>query len=82
MNKEQKIPDNYIFEYREKIGKIIRELRENKNYSQDDLAGIMGVHRSTLSKIESGKFAITIDYLAKFSWYLDFEISLVGNEDV
>ncbi|RZJ99134.1 MAG: hypothetical protein EOO43_27225 [Flavobacterium sp.] len=31
----------------------------------------------TISKIETGKFAITIDYLAKFAWYLDFDIAFV-----
>ena len=37
----------------------------------------MEVNRSTISKVETGKFAITIDYLVKFAWYLDFDISVL-----
>jgi plasmid maintenance system antidote protein VapI len=31
---------------------------------------------STISKIENGKFSLTIDYLAKFGWALGFVIEL------
>lgn len=65
---------------RESIGKKIREFRENKGYSQDYLAELMKVDRSTISKIENGRFAISIDYLAKFSQHLDFNISLIENK--
>jgi len=37
----------------------------------------MEVNRSTISKIENGKFAITIDYMVKFGWFLDFDIVLI-----
>jgi transcriptional regulator with XRE-family HTH domain len=40
------------------------------------LAGLMKISRSTISKIENGKFAISIDYLAKFAWHLDFDVRL------
>lgn len=77
---DQLNPD-YIKDYRQKIGDTIRFLREKKGYNQDELAEIMGIHSSTISKIENGKFAITLDYLAKFAWYLDFEVSVneIGN---
>jgi transcriptional regulator with XRE-family HTH domain len=80
MKAKNRIPDNYIQTYRENIGKNIRTVREEKGYSQDELAEIMEVHRSTISKIETGKFAITIDYLVKFAWYLDFDIALVEKD--
>jgi transcriptional regulator with XRE-family HTH domain len=48
-----------------------------KGFSQDELSEIMEVNRSTISKVETGKFAITIDYLVKFAWYLDFDISVL-----
>ncbi len=38
------------------------------------------VNRSTISKVETGKFAITIDYLVKFAWYLDFNISVLEKQ--
>ncbi len=77
MNKKSRPSDAYIQDKRESIGMSIRAFREKKGYSQDELAEIMEVHRSTISKVETGKFSITIDYLVKFAWYLDFDICLV-----
>ena len=77
MNKQSRPPEQYIQENREAIGKEIRAFREKKGFSQDDLSEIMEVNRSTISKVETGKFAITIDYLVKFAWYLDFDISVL-----
>lgn len=68
----------YLQEYRQRIGESIRESREKKGYSQDELADIMEVNRSTISKIENGKFSISIDYIVKFGWYLDFDIVLLS----
>ena len=80
MNKKSRPTDQYIQERREMIGRSIRELREKKGYSQDELAEIMEVHRSTISKVETGKFSISIDYLVKFAWYLDFDISVLEKQ--
>ncbi len=77
MKAKEKISEQHIKDYRESVGRNIRLIREKRGYSQDELAEIMDVHRSTISKIETGKFAITIDYLVKFGWYLDFEISFL-----
>lgn len=77
MNKSKKPTDLYIYGYRKLIGKSIRAFREKRGYSQDELAEIMDVHRSTISKVETGKFSISIDYLVKFAWYLNFDISVV-----
>lgn len=81
MNKKSRPTGQYILENREIIGKQIRTFREKKGLSQDELAEIMEVNHSTISKIETGKFAITIDYLAKFAWYLDFNIAVVEKQD-
>ena len=80
MNKKSRPSEQYIQENREVIGKQIRVFREKKGFSQDELAEIMDVNRSTISKVETGKFAITIDYLVKFAWYLDFNISVLENQ--
>ena len=77
MNNKSRPTEQYIQENREVIGKQIRAFREKKGFSQDELAEIMEVNRSTISKVETGKFAITIDYLVKFAWYLDFNISVL-----
>ena len=80
MNKKSRPTEQYIQENREAIGKQIRAFREKKDFSQDELAEIMEVNRSTISKVETGKFAITIDYLVKFAWYLDFNISVLEKQ--
>jgi transcriptional regulator with XRE-family HTH domain len=59
------------------IGARIRELRKACGYSQAILAERMNISRTTVSKIESGSFAFSIDYLARFAWYLGFEIALL-----
>ena len=71
---------NYLQKYRQKIGERIRTFREEKGYSQDELAEIMVVSRSTISKIENGKFSVSIDYLVKFGWHLGFEVALEKKE--
>lgn len=71
------LSDQFVQENRQAIGMRLRALREKKGYSQDELAGLMDINRSTISKIETGKFAITIDYLLRFAWHLDFDISIL-----
>lgn len=80
MNKKTGPTEEYIQEHRETIGRHIRAFREKRGYSQDELAEIMDVHRSTISKVETGKFAISIDYIVKFAWYLDFDISVIEKQ--
>ena len=74
MNQESGPSQKFIQDNREAIGRQIREYREKKGFSQDELAQLMQIHRSTISKVESGKFAITVDYFLKFGWYLGFQI--------
>lgn len=76
MKMEFESKEKFIRDYRIKIGDAIKNIREKKGYSQDELAEIMNVNRSTISKIENGKFNLSIDYLSKFSWFLDFEFQL------
>ncbi|WP_309640763.1 helix-turn-helix transcriptional regulator [Flavobacterium sp.] len=68
--------ETYLNGCRLKMGETIREIREKKGYSQEQLADIMKVSRTTISKIESGKFNCSIDYLSKFSWFLGFEVTI------
>jgi len=49
-----------------KMGETIRKIREKKSYNQEQLAEIMKAYRTTISKIESGKFNCSLDYLSKF----------------
>ncbi|WP_285269209.1 helix-turn-helix transcriptional regulator [Kaistella rhinocerotis] len=69
-----------ILENRVKTGSSLRAIRENRGWSQEQLAEKMNISRSTISKIESGKFNCSIDYLAKFASFLDFEIILQDSQ--
>jgi DNA-binding XRE family transcriptional regulator len=68
---------NEFLSNRLKIGEYIKTFRKQKGFSQFDLAIRMNVSRTTISKIENGKFAITVDYLEKLSKFLDFDLKLI-----
>jgi transcriptional regulator with XRE-family HTH domain len=67
-------------EKRKAIALEIKKIREEKGLSQLELAEKMGVARSTISKIENGEFAFSVDYLIKLSENLNFTIKLEKNE--
>lgn len=74
--------ENHLHNSRIKMGESLRQIREKKGYNQEQLAEIMKVSRTTISKIESGKFNCSLDYLSKFSWYLGFDFSIVENKNI
>jgi DNA-binding XRE family transcriptional regulator len=45
--------DNQSASYRIKVGESVKSFREKKGYSQDDLAALMDVNRSTISKLKT-----------------------------
>lgn len=69
--------ESWIKDYRLKLGDKIRHVREQRGYSQEQLADMMDINRSTISKIENGKFSITVDYLVRFSIFLDYEFKVI-----
>jgi transcriptional regulator with XRE-family HTH domain len=77
MNAELTATENQIKDYRLKLGDKIRIVREQRGYSQEQLSELMNINRSTISKIENGKFSITVDYLVRFSIFLDYEFKVV-----
>ncbi len=80
MEKFQLTKEEFVKSCRYIIGEEIRKYRDSKGYSQEHLASLMDISRATISKIENGKFAISIDYLAKFAWHLDFDIKVSENK--
>ena len=50
-----------------KIGQKTAELRKRAGISQQRLAGMLGVSRTTITQIENGKRKVSVDELAKFS---------------
>lgn len=64
-------------DYRLKLCDKIRIVREKRGRSQVQLGEKMAINRSTISKIENEKFGITVDYLVRFSIFLDYEFKLI-----
>lgn len=57
------------------IGKRIRQLREEKNISQSDLAAMCNFEKSNMSRIESGNTSPTIYTLFKIATKLEVQLS-------
>lgn len=73
--------EKLIKEFRFYLGKEIKSVRKSKNMSQNELAKKLGIDRSTISKIENGKFSISVDYLVKFSMALDYVFCVIKKEN-
>ena len=62
---------------RERIGLRIMALRKMKNWSQDELAGLAGIQRSHLSRIEAGKYSVTLEIIQAIAEALDMTVDLI-----
>jgi transcriptional regulator with XRE-family HTH domain len=80
MDDMQQAKETFIRTNRTNIGIEIKRFRAKKGFSQSHLAELMGISRATISKIENGKFAFSVDYLAKFAWHLDFHVKISQND--
>lgn len=65
-----------------KIAERLKEIRESRGLSQEKVAELMNVSRTTISKIESGKFNCSIDYLSKFAIVLRFDVVLLKTSNL
>lgn len=61
---------------RGRIGKKIREIREKKGLTQESLSELTGMTRTTISKIEAGKFNASVDLLGRILSALDAELDI------
>lgn len=62
---------------RERIGKRIRELREAKGLTQRDIEERTGLAHNHITRIEAGRYNVSIDTLAKIAAALDAEINIL-----
>lgn len=65
------------------IGTNIKRLREQRGMKQNEIADLIGMHRSNYSKIESGQREISIAALDKIAKYFDIsldELVHMGND--
>lgn len=56
------------------IGENIRKIREDKGFTQQQIADLVGMHRSNYSKVETAQRELSISALAKVAKF--FEMSL------
>lgn len=59
----------------EMFGTQLRQLRENKGLSQQELADISNVSKITIQRIENSKFSVTLDTLVSISKGLNITLS-------
>jgi transcriptional regulator with XRE-family HTH domain len=64
-----------IDQLQQKIGNKIRELRESKGISQQNLAAICNFEKANLSRLEAGRTNPTISTLFKISQALEITIT-------
>lgn len=57
----------------------IRDLREDRDWKQEYVAGLLGIRQTTYSKYELGKILVPIDMLIKLADLYDVSLDyLVG----
>lgn len=63
------------------IGQRIAQLRKEQGLSQAELADKCGMQRPHIARVESGRYGITLDVLARIVQALDARIELVPKAD-
>ncbi|MDO9578741.1 MAG: DUF4065 domain-containing protein [Candidatus Cloacimonadales bacterium] len=66
-----------MVDFNKQIGIRIKNLREEIGFSQEQLAGELGVRREVISNIENGKRKATVEELSKISKILNTSVDLL-----
>lgn len=66
---------------KEKFGYKVKELRENKGFSIEQLANISNVDRNYISDIEKGKRNVSIEIMEKIILALDTDLVQFFNDN-
>ncbi|MBB4044919.1 transcriptional regulator with XRE-family HTH domain [Bacteroides reticulotermitis] len=53
----------------EHIGKNIRKIREEKGYTQQEVADLISMHRSNYSRVETGDRDLSIEAINKIAQF-------------
>lgn len=59
----------------ELLGRQIKKMRIDRDFSQEDMAGRLGISRQKYARIESGMNQITLDILSKIAEILDVSVN-------
>jgi UDP-N-acetylglucosamine 1-carboxyvinyltransferase len=65
-------------DYLRRIGKLIRDARKHRGYTQTQLAELLGTRQSAINRIESGQQNLSLETLARIGEALDSEIVSLG----
>ena len=67
---------------RERIGARIAELRKQKGLTQEQLAEKTGFTQSNIWRVETGRYSVGIDILAKLAEALDASVEIIKKTNV
>lgn len=62
---------------KKEIGKRIKELRHKKNESQEEFADAIGLSQNSISKIERGEVALTLDNLIRLTEHFNVSFDYI-----
>lgn len=62
---------------RDRIGLRILTMRKMREWSQDELARRAGLQRTHISRIEQGKYAVTLETIQAIAEALDMTVDLI-----
>lgn len=62
---------------RARIGKRIKEIREERGIEAKDLAHLVGINAANLSRIENGRYSVGLDILSKIATALGKKVDFV-----
>lgn len=75
--KSKKITPEEVLQKRKALGERLKELRELHSLTMDELGELIDVGKSTISKIEAGKWNVGVDTLLILEEELNFKIHLL-----
>ncbi len=61
-----------------KYHKIIRDLREDNDISQQEIADFIGIDRVTYNRLENEKFSIKLDYAIKIAEFYNVSLDYIS----
>jgi transcriptional regulator with XRE-family HTH domain len=61
------------------VGENIRKIREDKGFTQQQIADLVGMHRSNYSKVETAQRELSINALAKVAKFFDLSLDELVN---
>jgi UDP-N-acetylglucosamine 1-carboxyvinyltransferase len=74
MRYRERVTEDYLH----RIGKLIRDARKHRGYTQAQLAEVLGTSQSAINRIERGHQNLSLEMLARIGDALDSEIVSLG----